>query len=513
MKRIVTFIVFILLIVLVGNAEEIYIAQSSAGLNDGSSASNAKSVSWLNTSNNWGNDVGKVGPGDRIHLCGIITTAITIHGSGFDGFPIIILFESDAKMSAETWPIPNWWGGGAITLSDKSYIIIDGGTNGIIECTANGTDLENQINSVAVGASSCSFLTVQNLLISNMYVRIGTTEKNGYGAGIVNECTLPPYTISGFTVSNCIITEAYVGISADYGSGCSNYTFIGNTISRVNWGGRIGDRNGSSTMTNLIVSGNIIHTFTNWNETVDNSYHHNGFYGWAESGGRLDGVKVYGNKIGPNYGGQYATGGIFFSGNVSDIKIYNNVFIANNSDNPADGFITVGANTGYGGFTIVNNTFNCGGIGNAIAAGSGNGIYNIVNNIINSVTTGILFNYSGSSILYASNNLYYGLNESQSFSKSSTGTSSFYTFSNWQNLGYDQNSLVIDPLLIDEYKLLSNSPAKNSGVDLSSIFTTDFDGNTRTEPWSIGAYEQNSSITYGSLINSSSVILKTLTIQ
>ena len=39
------------------------------------------------------------------------------------------------------------------------------------------------------------------------------------------------------------------------------------------------------------------------------------------------------------------------------------------------------------------------------------------------------------------------------------------------------------------FHLASNSPLKEAGTDLSAYFTTDKDGNTRTVPWSIGAYE------------------------
>lgn len=45
-----------------------------------------------------------------------------------------------------------------------------------------------------------------------------------------------------------------------------------------------------------------------------------------------------------------------------------------------------------------------------------------------------------------------------------------------------------DPLLDSNYMLTSSSPYVNAGVDLSSYFTTDKNGSSRTN-WSIGAYE------------------------
>jgi hypothetical protein len=43
-----------------------------------------------------------------------------------------------------------------------------------------------------------------------------------------------------------------------------------------------------------------------------------------------------------------------------------------------------------------------------------------------------------------------------------------------------------------DYSLTSSSTLLiNAGVDLSTIFTTDYAGNTRTGTWDIGAYEYN----------------------
>jgi hypothetical protein len=41
----------------------------------------------------------------------------------------------------------------------------------------------------------------------------------------------------------------------------------------------------------------------------------------------------------------------------------------------------------------------------------------------------------------------------------------------------------------DDYTLQSNSPCRDSGANLSSIFTNDYAGNTRSVPFDIGAYE------------------------
>jgi hypothetical protein len=465
--------------------QQIYVAQTATGSGSGADASDCKSIASINTT--WTGAAG-----DTVHLVGTFTTELTVGGGGAAGNPVTILFEPNAKFSAPYWPTA-WWGGGAITVGTSGwgtpYVTIDGGSNGVIEATDNGTSLTYQTNAIGISAASCKNLTIQNLTIRNMYVRTGSTEKNGNGVAIQSRCIAG--NVTDLTVSNCIITEANIGIDSDYGDSCSNYTFIANTITRVNWGGRCGDRNSSSHMTNLVVAKNVFNTFTNWNETATDLFHHNGFYAWAESGGHLSGVRVYGNLIGPNFGNQYCTSGVFFSGRISDILVYNNVFKENANDAPANGLITGGFGNGYGGMQIYNNTFIGHGVGQAINIGAGNGLYTVKNNLASGVVTFISDGYNASSTLVCDYNLGYNLNLSQAFSVSATDTSSFNTFAQWRNFGFDLHGLNANPNLDPNYIPQAGSPAIGAGTNLSGIFITDFAGNLRPASgnWDIGAYE------------------------
>jgi len=60
-----------------------------------------------------------------------------------------------------------------------------------------------------------------------------------------------------------------------------------------------------------------------------------------------------------------------------------------------------------------------------------------------------------------------------------------------QAYGYDKNGLNVDPKLdkYNKYKLTSASSAINRATSLSTYFTTDIEGKSRTNPWDIGAYE------------------------
>jgi uncharacterized protein YaaQ len=60
----------------------------------------------------------------------------------------------------------------------------------------------------------------------------------------------------------------------------------------------------------------------------------------------------------------------------------------------------------------------------------------------------------------------------------------------WRNI-VNQNPLFVNPAGGD-YRLSASSPARNTGTDLSGeIPAFDRDGNPRTAPWSIGAYERD----------------------
>lgn len=60
-------------------AEDIYVAQTAAGDDNGTSCANAKSAVWFNTAGSWGGGAGEIDPGDTVHLCGTISTALIVH--------------------------------------------------------------------------------------------------------------------------------------------------------------------------------------------------------------------------------------------------------------------------------------------------------------------------------------------------------------------------------------------------------------------------------------------------
>jgi hypothetical protein len=485
-----------------------FVANSAAGAGDGSSAENALAVSWLQSASNWANPKTseKVGPGDTVVFCGTITSAVVVYASGTSGSPITLLFNTGAKFSSPAWA------NAIIDASGRDYIVVDGGAtgviggksgnpllaNGIIESTANGTG-QGQEWAAGVYGGDSHYLTVRNLVIRNLYVRVQGTDAVAGSFGVYANW-MGGSAPANITVDNCIIHDMQVGCYIDYGPSSTNITMSRCTAYNVNWGGNAGDHGATSTLNGITIHDNWFHSFTNWDgtdSTTQAKYHHNGFYVWAESGGSCSNITAYNNYFGPNYSTvnpNGATAGLFVSGYgiAGPVLAYNNILEANNSGGcPSNGlmFIWPGPDCVT---RIYNNTAigdaNCIAFGYLAAHGSaGSQTLYIANNIA-IAKENIAINSNAGVTVYSDKNLFFESWVNQEFSYSVNSSGNFKTFAQWQALGFDANSYTTDPNLDLTYKLASPSDAIGNGENLSTYFTTDFAGATRTVPWDIGAY-------------------------
>src|ERR1700730_13952433 len=180
-------------------ASNVYITPDGGG--NGVCTNNTHPPSWFNNSGNWGNGATQIGPGTIVHLCGTFTdsiraTMLTAQGSGTSGHPITLLFETGATFTSSAgWPSL----GGAIDISGRSYIVVNGGStcgwvnqavvacNGTIQNTGIGSNLASHpVNFQSVGVyagdsnrSGCTpGCRVTNLNIINLYVRVSGTDFN-----------------------------------------------------------------------------------------------------------------------------------------------------------------------------------------------------------------------------------------------------------------------------------------------------------------------------------------------
>lgn len=488
-KMMVRLVILVSLLILLPNlsfGEEVFIAESQLGGNSGIDCSNAHSAAWFNTSGNWANpkQAGSIGPGDTVHLCGSIATALKVQASGSADLPITILFETDAKLSREYFPQS-----GAINVDSKSYVTIDGGTNGRIENTNNGTAKSYQNDTTGIQGHTVNYLTIKNLTITDLYVRTpgSTTDRNRIGIAI-------EVYGSNIMIQNNSLSEGDTLIAISYNGSYSNITMDSNSISRCNHGITVGAYTGTPDLTNLTIMNNSIDNLDVWNGVSGN--HLDGiiiFNEKADYSGSITNCYIYGNTIGPDIG-TITTAGIFIdvyaSRQMVNMQIYNNLFTARAPYYWTNGFIRVKSSLNA---LIVNNTiisYSRSGIGISIGTESSGTI--IKNNLLYSVGTPISLGAAASMPvnMVSDYNVFWDI--------PTTGTGAFYqpkyaasTWTAWKALGFDGNSTINQPLLDDNYvPTLQDTVARDRGLDLSTHFSSDKRGYARPPgKWDIGAYQ------------------------
>jgi hypothetical protein len=478
----------ILLLTVSTQAANIYVAQSATGSGSGADSSNCKAIATINSS--W-----TLAAGDTIHLTNTFTTGLIIGGSGSTGNPITIYFESGAKFSKPGWS------GNIIDVGNHNNITIDGGVNGIIESTANGTGLANTNNATGVSANSANNLTVKNLKIQNLYVRTMGGEQNDYCNGIQNYPSVAPYGYTNMVVTNCVLHDMYIAVSCPYGTGgCTNIYIQNNIMTNINWGVQCGDVAENSICDYLYITGNTIGNFTMWDDPTLDSFHHNAAYGWANYGTSVfRHAIVSGNYV---FGfGTYQTSGFYFSGQtgasigmIGPIYVINNIF-SDPVGNPANGCMYFLPNAGFFGLVANNNV-----LGNAwnklldwdaVYGGTQTVLHynNIISNsldlaVFDNATAVLKSDYNG-----LDTNTINGLGSW--FSYSANNSAALYDFATWKGLGFDTHTLTAKLNLGQSTPPATNNVLVGAGTNLSSYFTTDYAGNTRpaTGAWTIGAYE------------------------
>ncbi|MCX7787357.1 MAG: hypothetical protein N2442_06650, partial [Spirochaetes bacterium] len=179
----------------------------------------------------------------------------------------------------------------------------------------------------------------------------------------------------------------------------------------------------------------------------------------------------------------------------SSPKIYNNTFIAG-TGNASRYIISISGSSGCHP-TLKNNLL----VDLASDVGGNPGLYHMNNGVGTPYcyTTNLFYLYpnasgDGSFIFYNTNDSrnINGLNVGSRTADIYPSGSQLLTYNDpaWRNL-VNQNPLFVNPAAND-YHLQASSPARAAGTDLSAeIPAVDRDGNPRTAPWSIGAYERD----------------------
>ena len=345
------FFILILFIPSLALGADYYVAQTAAGSGDASSCANAKALTWNWTTPNVAGD-------DTVHLCGTLTGQLIVATSGTSNHPITVKFETGAKFSTSTWTT-----GGAyarIYGSAKSYITIDGGTNGIIEATDNGTSRTNQIDLHGIffenGANN---IEIKNLTIQNLYVRTGTSERNSYGMGIrmIGDTSV-------IKIHDCVFNWMLVAVAFGFDTS-SDLKVYNNTFTNTNRSITGGTTGGTSVASGIHIYNNTASAWEGWDQEPDNDNHHNFVHIWnQQAGASVSDINIYGNTIHGGYGSR-ATSAIYLEHTTTSTNIYNNLFYSDDASNPADGLLTIDLESiDY--LRIMNNTFIGNGSGIAI---------------------------------------------------------------------------------------------------------------------------------------------------
>lgn len=466
-----------------------YIAQT-AGTFSGGSACNGQTTITPATFNGITNSAG-----DMDYICGTITGSagsnlLTVHGNGSSGSPITIMFDTGAVLQAPYFSAATY----GINGSGAQWVVIDGGANGIIRNTANGTGLTYQVGSTLIGGFGSNF-TIKNLSLLNVYQH-SINDGNGDGAwGLFLQGQ------SNVTVGpNNTFTQCDVCIEGDWSNASdSNWTIEGNSFSGGNQDMQFGFYP-AGTFSNLYIYGNSATNWVNWDEP-GNGYHHNFVHLFTNlPGATLTGnLFIYNNHAVGDIGA-HSTSLIFLEnnnsgtgGSMGPVHIFNNVLAKTNANVlTSTGLISaLGEDNGF----IVNNTI-------SDAGGTGNNAYNCINiyqtgwTVENNVLVGCgTYIYQQGASIKANNNVYYGAASPQWIFQSAWDS----TLASWQSsCSCDTASVTTNPNLNANYQPQSGSSAIGLGVNLSSLgiapLNSDIAGTARPSigAWIAGAFSNSS---------------------
>ena len=467
--------------------------------------------SQFNNSANWGSGTAQIGPGTVVLLCGTFSAPagssnyLAFQASGTSGNPITLQFDAGALVTAP------YWSGPVINSEGNSFILIDGGANGTVQATANGTNLANQQdNGIGVFMTGSSSSQVKNLTVSNIYVHSCTlpisscTDEGGQNTyGIVwnggsNVQIGPNNTVHDMKWCTQYGYEATSNAQIFQNTlyGCDHGVVFGDAAAAVTTGpptATCGGANGNMICQNTIYDGG------NWDDAGDEN-HHDGIHCWANNAPTSKYyVIIADNYIYGNWGADMGSL-IYVESDEQGIPVINNLLVSTFSPIAGTGILGIATGTGVGGsgIRVADNT-----IVGASSSNSQAGIMlesttnaTIENNIVSTTGTAVFINSSGVTGTTANYNDYYNIGTANPFYCPGNFGVSFGT---WQSAcGFDANGSTGNPLLNSSYAPASGSAAIDLGINLWDLGITSLDtdksGTTRPTTgssnfWTAGAFQ------------------------
>src|SRR2546422_1714359 len=446
-------------------AGDIYIAQIAQGVNDGQDCADAYAVSFFNNPANWGTAAGKIGPGTTVKLCGVFTFAagsngLMVQGSGANGNPVTILFESGAILQA---PYFLGFPGGGIVIDTFNYITVDGGTNGIIQNTANGTNLANRQTSSGMFVRNTTGVEIKNLTIRNIYVHVGSQPTDSDSNGQLTSDIELEGNQTNLNIHNNKLTAARMGINSDFGGTTVNgLTISNNTISDHCFMMSLGFGS-ATTAARVSVHDNDMSNWDNW-QFPGNTFHQDGIITHITGNNpNTYAPNIYNNYFHTNLGNGNATAFLFLANDTSgqpvhfQANVFNNVFMSDlhktNTSSVGVGINAIWIQGTTGPHFIYNNTFSAPLASTAAIVNADGGAVTLTlkNNIfIGYANAMACYNLCQNDVPVADYNLYFrmALSGGQIIANNiGAGTGPWYSFTQWQAKGYDTHGVTADPAL------------------------------------------------------------------
>lgn len=341
----------------------VFIAQNSAGANDGTSCANAKAVSYFNTSGNWSaTPTGiQIGPNTTVHFCGTFTSTASAQGSGASGNVINILFESGANFTSPTFFSPST---GAINLTNFQFIVVNGNHVGVIQNPLNGSPGGTCPGAGGLCTSSSTSILIavgSNDEVRNFdgsghlgpeYTHSLTTDTS---ADETNNNAVKYLNQSNVTIDNNIIHDCGWCVNG-WGNGLQIYN---NEI--YNWSHGVAFGPNINVNPGPVIHDNHIHDALLWDANPPTcAYHIDGIHLWdSDTTKSVTNVSLY-NNVFDGDSGHCPTAWIYTENFYANVNVFNNLLkmIAGRTM-PAMLWLSSGGinNGGNSNPFVVNNTF------------------------------------------------------------------------------------------------------------------------------------------------------------
>lgn len=333
-----------------GQAATVYVTQTGSPTGN-CTGSPLLSAAGFNAASNWGTGASQIGPGTTVLMCGTVTTGLGFQASGTSAKPITLKFDSGAVMSSPVWS----WLGGAINSNGYSYLVIDGGANGVIQNTANGIGMANQAQTAAIqlgpNSGNSSNIEVKNLTCANMFVMISGATWPNLELTHLN-CVYAGGSGGNLSIHDNVMHDVGWAIMSAGNASSTGINVYNNDIYNFDHGFALGldSCSPSCSANNVSVHDNHVHDTANWDDPADNN-HHDGIHIYDNAGSgtmAINGLAIYNNLFDGSWGNHF-TAEVYCQqspGTIANVSIYNNVFAMPNPTAGGNGLVTCDISAG-----------------------------------------------------------------------------------------------------------------------------------------------------------------------